>query len=293
MIYREPEDTLSPVIDIIRSSKKRLYMNFYLIDDQRILSEIKELVSRGLDVKIIIDGRPCGDSNAENELENLLKTGAAVKKAPKRFETDSSFDHAKYLFNEKYFMIGTANLTEAAFSRNREYIIIEKTRSIRKNLEKIFDADWNDKMAGDFDSIVVSPGSEDAILSFIENSRKILIESEELGDDEKILNAMIKKGKKLKIILPDTLSETDYRNSLRLRDAGVRIRYMPKNKIYMHAKMMVSKYGFIGSQNFTKASLNNNREVGLIFKSYKYKSLLKRTFKKDWKMAEKRPGGRK
>ncbi len=291
MIYTEPEDTLSPVIDLIKSSKKRLYMNFYLIDDKRILSEITESVKRGIDVKIIIDGRPCGDGNAENEFENLLKTGAKVKKAPKRFETDSSFDHAKYMFNEKYFMIGTANLTEAAFSRNREYIIIDKKRSIRKELEMIFDADWNDKNAGETQSIIVSPGSQNAIISFMRDNKKILIESEELGDDEDILNEMIKKGKNLRIILPNTISEIDYKNSIKLKDAGVKIRYMPKNKIYMHAKMMVSKYGFIGSQNFTRASLNNNREVGIIFKKYKYKSVLKRTFKKDWKMAEKKIGG--
>jgi Phosphatidylserine/phosphatidylglycerophosphate/cardiolipin synthases and related enzymes len=61
---------------------------------------------------------------------------------------------------------------------------------------------------------------------------------------------------------------------------------MPANRLYMHAKMIAGKKTFIGSENFTKSSLNRNRETGIILTGMFKTSRLKNTFSSDWRKAK-------
>jgi len=63
-----------------------------------------------------------------------------------------------------------------------------------------------------------------------------------------------------------------YRRELdRLRAAGAQLALYPASAaLYIHAKVVLADYGtvgarvFIGSENFSRASLTRNRELGLI-----------------------------
>ncbi|KPV46803.1 hypothetical protein SE19_03885 [Acidiplasma aeolicum] len=291
-LYVEPEDKYSKILDFIKKSSKYLYINYYLVDDQIIINEIKNAVSRSVDVRIIVDGRPYGingDDGTHDEIKILKDTGAKVKIAPPRFERPNVFDHAKYMVTRGKCNIGTLNLTEAAFTKNREYGLIIKNKKISRDLKKLFLADWKNTDAGiKSRNLIISPGSQESILNFLKRERHILIESEEVGDDDAILNEFREKGKKLSIIVPSSVSSTDLKNLQKLSKSGVRVRYMPVSKLYMHAKLIIGRNEFfIGSENFTKASLNHNREVGILARKFFMVSDVKKIFKKDWKNASK------
>ena len=53
---------------------------------------------------------------------------------------------------------------------------------------------------------------------------------------------------------------------------------------YMHAKLIIidQRLAFVGSQNLTRVSLNNNREVGIIIKNADSVKTLSTTFMLDW-----------
>jgi len=292
-LYVEPDNGISPLIKFIRKSKKFLYINSYLIDDKRILEAVSNAVKRKIDVKIIVDGRPYGingDDGTHDEIKILKDTKASVKIAPARFEEKNVFDHAKYMLTYNRADIGTLNFTEAAFSKNREYFFITNNRDVIKSLERIFLSDFNNKYAGKDPRkyLIVSPGSELNLQKFIESERKIFIETEEMGDDQNIIDTIMKKGRKARVIVPDTVSSTDISNLKKLKKNGVKIKYMPANKLYMHAKTIIGKKAFIGSENFTKSSLNRNREVGIVLNKHHCVSILKDSFSEDWKNASRR-----
>jgi len=68
-------------------------------------------------------------------------------------------------------------------------------------------------------------------------------------------------GVNVTIILP--VADRDNGNPHDLAAAGVRILYLTRP--YVHAKMiLVDNHVFIGSQNFSTTSLDNNREVGIM-----------------------------
>ena len=292
MIYIEPEDGIRPVLDFIGKCEKTLSINCYLVDDPNVMTEIRKAVERKVKVRIIVDGKPYGGDGSKGELDGLKATGASVKIAPQRFEGKATFDHAKYMVSEKFAEIGTANLTEAAFLKNREYIYETDHKKIVKSLQTIFDADWNSSEAGSLPrtDLVVSPGSEPVLASFIRDHGKVYIETEEMGDDKVVLDVLKSKGGKLKLIVPDTVSGGDLKNLMELEKHGIDVRYMPADKLYMHAKIIIAGNSFfIGSENFSTSSLNHNREVAVIIKKRKYLKMVRKTFASDWKSASRKP----
>jgi phosphatidylserine/phosphatidylglycerophosphate/cardiolipin synthase-like enzyme len=291
MLYVEPEDGIRPVLDFIAKCEKSLSINCYLIDDPNVMTEIRKAVERKVRVRIMVDGKPYGGDGSKGELDTLKGTGASVKIAPQRFEGKETFDHAKYMVSERFAEIGTANLTEAAFQKNREYIYETDHKKVVKSLQTIFNADWNSSEAGSLPrtDLVVSPGSEPVLSSFIRDHGKVFIETEEMGDDKAVLEVLKSKGSRLRIIVPETVSGGDLTNLMELEKHGVNVRYMPANKLYMHAKLIIAGNSFfIGSQNFSTSSLNHNREVGIIIKKRKYLKVVRRTFAKDWKASSKK-----
>ncbi|MGP6220155.1 phospholipase D-like domain-containing protein [Caldiplasma sukawensis] len=286
-VYSLPEAGKTKVIDFIKSSYEFLNMNFYLLDDEEVMRTIKEQVEKKVKVRIIIDGHPF---NSETPDISVLKnTGAKVIIAPMRFDNHDVFDHAKYMVNEHSFFIGTLNMTESAFTKNREYFVIGDEKKIRKALENVFESDYENERIRpkDRDVLMISPDSERELFSFMRGGKKLFIETEELGDDPTLLELLRSKGKKVRLILPSTISSEDKKNALSLKDSGVKIRIMPANSLYLHAKMIhIKKRAFIGSQNFSGTSLERNREIGIIFKKGLHRKILMEKFNSDWKISE-------
>ena len=288
IIYSEPDAGKEPLLEFIRNTQKELHINSYLIDDPDIMTAISNTVSRKISVRIIVDGHPYDGSGRES-LEALRRTGAQVNIAPGRFEGADVFDHAKYMLNEKEFIVGTMNLTDAAFKKNREYFVRGDERKIHRSLMNIFNSDWEGKRAGQHDRklLMVSPDSENRMFDFLRNSKKMSIETEEIGDDSILLEILSTKGRKLRMILPSSISENDVKNAESLVSRDVQVRIMPANAKYMHAKMIHNKKSvFIGSQNFTATSLMKNREVGILIKKGKDKKIFMEKFTEDWKASQ-------
>jgi phosphatidylserine/phosphatidylglycerophosphate/cardiolipin synthase-like enzyme len=77
---------------------------------------------------------------------------------------------------------------------------------------------------------------------------------------------------------------------LRLVRAGIRISYYSSSTgFYIHGKVIEADYGtarakiFIGSQNFSDTSLNDNRELGLIISNRAIMSAIASTFTLDFR----------
>ena len=74
-----------------------------------------------------------------------------------------------------------------------------------------------------------------------------------------------------------------------LKVAGVHIRtYDAKAALYVHAKVIVadSTLAFLGSENFSDASLDDNRELGIIFSKVSVVAGLTACFRLDWLHAD-------
>ena len=72
----------------------------------------------------------------------------------------------------------------------------------------------------------------------------------------------------------------------RLARAGIHISYYSSpDGFYIHGKVIEADYGkvFIGSENFSSTSLNDNRELGLIISGHAVMSAIAATFARDFR----------
>ena len=298
-IYVEPQAGPAPIIQVIQQARREVSLEVYYLSDKPIIRALQSAHARGVDVRVIVEGKPYGMKpwQVKKEERAIQTTGATLKLAPYRFTSHGdryAFMHAKYACNGHECEIGTANFDWSAFHKNREYLYVTSIRAVVQAANAVFNSDWNNRRAPVYAHrvLVLSPGSSAGqLLQVINQPGTISVESEELGPYAPILDALAAKGKDLRLILPASINSADQRDVAFLRAHGCQVRLLPKSPIYMHAKMIVGRsLAFIGSENFTQTSLEQNREMGLLLNGSDI-GKLQAQFNQDWKMAGGDVGG--
>ena len=106
---------------------------------------------------------------------------------------------------------------------------------------------------------------------------------------ENDLAAAARRGVEVQVCGENQSGEYDRAYS-KLARAGIRISYYSSSTgFYIHGKVIEADYGtahgkvFIGSENFSDTSLNDNRELGLISSSHAVMSAIARSFAADFR----------
>jgi phosphatidylserine/phosphatidylglycerophosphate/cardiolipin synthase-like enzyme len=189
----------------------------------------------------------------------------------------------------------TANLTSEYYATSRDFLVVDSGRADVAAITAVFDADFAHRSVtpGDGADLVWSPtDSQDKLLSLINGATSSLrIYSEEMGDTT-IENALIraaKRGIDVQVCGENESGEYD-RAYAKLARAGIRISYYSSSTgFYIHGKVIEADYGtsharvFIGSENFSSTSLNDNRELGLIISGHAVMAAIASTFAADFK----------
>lgn len=289
-LYVEPHAGIAPLLQVVQSAKRELDVGVYLLTDKRLLRALSAAQHRGVDVRVIIEGKPFGMKSWQVRKEEtaIANTGVTWKVAPYRFTSHGdhyAFYHIKNLCNGHECEIGTANFDWSAFHKNREYLYVTNDPAVVKAAHAVFNADWENRHAPAYahQTLVLSPGTSAAqILAVINQPGPIDVESEELGPYAPILDALAAKGKDLRMILPANINAQDQKDVDFLRAHGCQIRLMPVKPIYQHSKAISgAKMAFVGSENFTQTSLEVNREAGLILDGRDI-AILQHQFNRDW-----------
>jgi cardiolipin synthase len=151
----------------------------------------------------------------------------------------------------------------------------------------IFDADWTRGEEPDPGALVVSPtNARDQLLALVDGARVSLDLYAEVLRDPQLLDALgeaAQRGVRVRIIVSPS---ADFAAEVKeLTASGVEIRL--SSSLYIHAKLIVAdgERAFIGSQNLSATSLDQNRELGIIVDDPVNLSRLTRTFAIDFRAA--------
>jgi len=265
----EPDMGKTPILSAIKDAKSSIDLEIYLFSDTDILQELENAKKRGVSVRVILEENPYGGFSSNTETKNKLAYyGIDWKWDNKNYE----FTHSKFLIiDSKTGYIMNLNLSNASFTKNREFAIVTTDKTVIEELKNIFEADWNRKPYNPPENspLVVSPeNSRDKLKTLLQRSRgEILIYAEVLDDQEikDILKQRRAYGAEVKVILADPESIPSNAEAVKeLSRYGVDCKYVFTP--YIHAKVIIvdETYAFIGSENLTTNSLDENREVGVI-----------------------------
>lgn len=97
-----------------------------------------------------------------------------------------------------------------------------------------------------------------------------------------------RRGVEVRVILERRVNSYNMEDIVSaLRESGVKVRWASLNYKLTHSKMMVvdGKRVFVGSTNFSKSALNQNREMAVVLEGEIVKEFISE-FEKDWEMAK-------
>jgi phosphatidylserine/phosphatidylglycerophosphate/cardiolipin synthase-like enzyme len=166
--------------------------------------------------------------------------------------------------------IMTMNLDQSSAKDNREYLAIDTDPEDVHEAETIFEADFADQSAPVSGRLVVSPvNSRAKLVALIDAAKSTIdVEGESLSDDG-VASALVKAagdGVGVKVVLSNLSPPVAQTKAVGLLTAA-RIPVVIVSHPYIHAKAIVvdGRVAYVGSENFTEASLDDNRELGVLF----------------------------
>lgn len=289
-IFVEPGAGTGPVVAAIDQSHSQIDCTVYLVTHPEIFEAFGRAEARGVEVRLITEEEPFGTGRNffRQASEQLGARGVEVRDGPDSL----GYVHAKYcVFDRGLALITTANFTRSGFEKSREFIIIDRDLSDVAELATIFEADWNGRRARPRDpELVISPNtSRVKIEGLIRAATKSIEVIMEVFTDERIEAALLEarsRGVVVRILLPPLKElEANSKVTRALSAAGVEIR--TKKNPFPHAKAMVvdGQVAYVGSVNFTRNSLDENREVGLLSVDTQLVASLRAVFERDWQGA--------
>ena len=291
-VFVEPNARDYGITNAILSAQKSVWVEMYLLSDRNVIRALEEAAHKGIDVRVMLEMHPVGGgSSPQKVLDQLQAAGVKAQSTSPSF----ALTHEKgMIIDSSIAYIMTSNFTRAALgggsgTTNREYDIVDTNTQDVQAVIAIFNADWNRTTAQFSDAnLVVSPvNSRNAFTLLINNARStLLIEAEEMNDsniEQAIVNAA-KRGVHIQVILPSAQGSSDSNSQgiSTIKEGGVQVKEDPR--LYMHAKIIVvdGRKAFVGSENISAQSLDQNRELGILVADSTVLSTLQQTFQQDW-----------
>ena len=135
--------------------------------------------------------------------------------------------------------------------------------------------------------------SEDRINTEIKSAQHSLhIESLELADTGLIADITAQKqaGRDVEVLLADPSWSKGSKNAATaktLQKAGIEVKWIPKSTMLVHVKSILvdGTTAYMGSENLTSTSMEQNREIGLIVTDAAPLATMEATFEKDFASA--------
>ncbi|MFK2879174.1 phospholipase D-like domain-containing protein [Rhodanobacter hydrolyticus] len=290
-----PDQGYASIYNLINSAKSTVDMTMYELQDSTAQADLCNAVSRGVTVRVILDVN-LEKSNNTAAYNQLNSCGVKVKWAYTKYQAT----HQKTITidaatSNAQTAIMTANLTSRYYSTTRDFAVIENDANDIAAIEATFAKDYAHAAVtpSNGDDLVWSPtNSESSLLGIINNAKtSLLVENEEMSDSAIVsaLKNAASNGVSVTIVM--TNDDNDYASEFdELASAGANISTYPDNStsLYIHAKVIVADYGsanqlaFVGSENFSNASLTENRELGLTTTNSSILSQLESTLSNDY-----------
>jgi phosphatidylserine/phosphatidylglycerophosphate/cardiolipin synthase-like enzyme len=290
-----PNQGFQPIYNLISAAKSTIDMTMYELQDTTAQELLCSAESSGVKVRVILDVND-EKSNNTAAYDQLKDCGVGVVWAYTKYEAT----HEKSIVIDgatanAQVAVMTANLTSRYYSTTRDFAIIQNNATDIAAIEATFAKDYaHDSVtpSNGVDLVWSPTNSQSSLLAIINDAKtSLLVENEEMSDTAIVdaLENAAKAGVSVTVVM--TNDDNEYETEFNaLQKAGVNISTYPDNDtaLYIHAKAIVADYGtsnavaFVGSENFSSASLTENRELGMTTTNSSILSQLESTMSSDY-----------
>jgi phosphatidylserine/phosphatidylglycerophosphate/cardiolipin synthase-like enzyme len=263
----EPAAGYGFVTSAINNAARSVTLTLYELEDPAVLSALEQAQHRGVAVSIVLDAHLERSANTP-AYDELAAAGVSVHWGA----ADTTFHQKTLCIDGRTCYVMTGNLTPQYYDSDRDFVVVDSESADVAAIGQVFATDASGRVPDEISptgaDLLWSPGSEGALFSLIASARSsLLVENEEM-DAPAITSALeVAAGRGVSVTVIMT-TESEWSSAFSdLESAGVHVRtYGADAALYVHAKAIVAdgNRAFVGSENFSDASLDYNRELGII-----------------------------
>ncbi|MGO9081150.1 MAG: phospholipase D-like domain-containing protein [Streptosporangiaceae bacterium] len=289
----EPQAGLGPVYRLITGARSSVELTMYELADPTAEADLAAAAARGADVRVILD-QHLEKSRNQGAYDYLAAHGVHVRWAP----PDTTWHQKTLTTDGTTSVIMTLNLVTSDYPATRDFAVIDTRRADIAAITATFNADFAGRAITppDGTDLVWSPtNAQRSVLSVIDGAdRTLAVEDEEMDDPAvtAALAAAARRGVDVRIVMTADPEWDPAFTELARTGAHVRLYPDTGNALYIHAKAIVADAGLpgqrtlVGSQNFSVASLDYNRELGILARSPAVVAAISTTLAADYAGAE-------
>jgi cardiolipin synthase len=289
-LITEPSAGIQPIVTAINNAHTSIDLVMYQLEDPSVEQALSQAEARGVTVRVLLNKGYYGAASSANKpAYNYLQANKVpVQWTPSYF----ALTHQKTMvIDNTTAYIMTFNFTPQYYASSRDFGVIDNDSSDVNAVTSTFNSDWNSQKVtpSKGDDLVWSPGSQSTMVELINSATKSIdIYNEEMADStiDTALENAAKRGVNVEVTMTDSSDWTKDFNELKASGVSIHT-FRPNASTYIHAKMILvdNQKAFLGSENFSKGSLDNNRELGLVITDPSEISSLESTFAGDYQAA--------
>jgi cardiolipin synthase A/B len=266
----EPRNGVGKIYQIINGARSSIELTIYELNDHTAEGDLASAATRGVDVRVILD------QHLEKSRNKAAYDYLSAHHVHVTWAAAGTTYHQKTLtVDGRVSVIMTLNMVSSDYAGTRDFAVIDTKKADIAAIVTTFNADFRHTAITPPDGadLVWSPtNSQSSILAVINGATRTLsVENEEMASSAVIsaLEKAARRGVDVKVVMT---AESEWDSAFgKLVAAGVHVRLYADsdNVLYIHAKAIVADGGrrdeqvFVGSENFSTASLDYNRELGI------------------------------
>ncbi|HUB42801.1 MAG TPA: phospholipase D-like domain-containing protein [Streptosporangiaceae bacterium] len=280
---------MGPVYRLINRARTSVDLTMYELSDPAAEADLAADAARGVDVRVILDQHLESSANAA-AYRYLTGHGVHV-----RWGSAGVTYHQKTLtVDDATSLIMTGNLVVEDYQDTRDFAVIDTGRVDVGAIVATFDADFAGRSIAPpvGTDLVWSPtNAQSSVLAVINGAVHTLAVEDEEMDDPAVTAALAAAARRGVHVTVTMTADPEWDQAFaELARAGVHIRLYPDDStaLYIHAKVIVADVGrpgrraLVGSQNFSVASLDYNRELGILTRNRAVVATLSTTLHADY-----------
>ncbi|HEX3956286.1 MAG TPA: putative Ig domain-containing protein [Trebonia sp.] len=265
-----PDQGENAIYNFVNSATSSVNVTIYELKDTTLENDLVAKEKAGVTVRVILDqAQKSYDQAAYN---TLTAGGVGVVWSSTAF----TYTHQKTIsVNNDESYISTGNFDTTYYATSRDYGVLDTNAADVSAITAVFNADYahTSITPSDGTDLVWSPtDSQTKLAALINGATKTLDVEQEEFSDTTLVNDLVsaaRRGVAVRVVLETPSSYSSEVSEV--ENAGGQVTgYTSSTGFYIHAKTIIADYGtssakaFMGSENFSDNSLNDNRELGLI-----------------------------
>ncbi|MES2391286.1 MAG: phospholipase D-like domain-containing protein [Acidobacteriota bacterium] len=269
----EPDDGVQALYDLVNNAKSTIDMTVYGLQDTIFSGDLVAACQRGVTVRVILDQKyeKSTDQAAYDQLN--AQPGCTAVWADKRYVAT----HEKtFAVDNTTLALLTLNVETRDYPGTRDFAVISNDPQDVAAFEGTFNSDFGMNFpyaTTQGTDLIWSPTTAQTdMVGIINNATRTLeVENEEMSATKIVtaLEAACQRGVQVSITMTNQTSYHTNFSALEAAGCGVHVFPNSVHSLYIHAKVIIADYGtpaqvaYLGSINFSLASMVENRELGM------------------------------